>query len=338
MKQVRKERETMAKQWATLEGVLDGQLLVPALNVTIEGKALFTQEQVWFEMYQKYSEFSFLYPASAIPQEHFQRMYDNYIANMGEQFARMVDAVERKYNPINNYEMIESGADGHTQSKKTNKEKLDNIAASRNGGYDTSRHGTETTKKDGTEETGRSYLSKDETTYNQQISDHYDNAFNSGFTDGGTHTTKDVTTLPSFTDTTTFNERKDETEFTNFGDKVTYENDQTETIRTNVEGTIQVTGNTTTKGVARNEGTEEFDNDVEVSAKQQQPDGTETTITLGDKFTDGTMHVFTRSGNIGVTTSMQMVSGEMEREKLNLLRMWVSGFIMEYCTFLGVEE
>lgn len=325
----------MAKQWATLEGVLDGQLLVPALNVTIEGKSLFTQEQVWFEMYQKYSEFSFLYPASAIPQEHFQRMYDNYIANMGEQFARMVDAVERKYNPINNYEMIESGADGHTQSKRTNKEKLDSISGSKQGGYGTTRNGTETVTKNGKEETGRNYST------NTQTTNHYENAFNSDISDNGTHTSKDVTSFPSFTDKTEFTNRTDSTSYNGFGDTVTYINTVSDNMKEGEgesEETLTVSGNTTTKGYARNEGTEEFDNDVEVTAKQQQPDGTETEITLGNKFTDGTMHVFTRSGNIGITTSMQMVSGEMEREKLNLLRMWVSGFIMEYCTFLGVEE
>jgi hypothetical protein len=250
---------------------------------------------------------------------------------MGEQYARMLDAITRKYNPIYNYEMIESGADGRKQSKKTDTDNLDTVSGTKNGDSSNTRTGNQTNAKSGSESSGRTYSGN-------QITDRYENAFDSGISANGTHTNKDVTQLPTYTDSLGFTNREDTLTYNNVKDEVKNTNNQTQNITVGSES-LSATGQSATAGHSRNTKTEDYENDVSVSAKMQNADGTESSLALGSDFTDGTMHVFTRSGNIGVTTSMQMVSGEMEREKLNLLKMWVHGFIYEYCTYIhGSDE
>lgn len=49
-------------------------------------------------------------------------------------------------------------------------------------------------------------------------------------------------------------------------------------------------------------------------------------------------HVLTRSGNIGVTTSQQMLQAELDlRANVNLLENFVKRFINKYCILVGVD-
>lgn len=314
------------KVWVKIGDVITTLEQTTYFQLEVGGEIIFTNSQVWNELDYKYSEFSFLARQFETYATRFTTLYAQYCTNMGEQYARMLDAITRKYNPINNYEMIESGADGRKQSKKTDAENLNSVSATKNAGYSSKRNGTQDITKSGTETHDISYDEDQET-------NRYENAFDSGISAEGTHVSKDVTSIPGYTDETSFTGRTDSTTFTDFGDEYTYENNESQSITVG-EKEISGTGNIATAGQAINERTEEYKNDVSVSAKKQNADGTESTLELGSNFTDGSMHVFTRSGNIGVTTSMQMVSGEMEREKLNLLKMWVHGFIYEYCTYI----
>ena len=83
---------------------------------------------------------------------------------------------------------------------------------------------------------------------------------------------------------------------------------------------------------------EKWSNDVSISYKSANEDGTFSDNTFGSDFSDGTMHVLTRSGNIGVTTNAQMIQGEIEMRRINLLHEYVQGFITLYCSFVGVDE
>lgn len=320
------------KQWVLLDDVLPSYSQGTSLQLTVGGEVIFEHARVWNELDDKYSLWSFLCDTRSTPAAVFFAMYTFYCANMGEQYARMLDAITREYNPINNYEMIESGADGHIQSKKTDTDNLDSLSGTKTGNHDTTRTGTETHTKTGTETHSR-------TDAGTQTTDRYENAFDSGISANGTHTNKEVTSLPTFTDTVGYGSGiVDEIAYgTGVKDESKYTNTETQNITVGQEN-LSVTGHNATVGHSRNTKTEDFENDVAVSAKKQNADGTESTINLGSNFTDGTMHTFTRSGNIGVTTSMQMVSGEMEREKLNLLKMWVHGFIKEYFSYIGDDD
>lgn len=319
------------KVWVKIGDVITTLEQSTYFQLEVGGEIIFTNSQVWNELDYKYSEFSFLARQFETYATRFTTLYAQYCTNMGEQYARMLDAITRKYNPINNYEMIESGADGRKQSKKTDAEKLDTVSGTKNGDSSNTRSGNQTNAKSGSESSGRTYSGN-------QITDRYENAFDSGISATGTHTGKDVTQLPTYTDSLGFTNRQDTLTYNNVKDEVKNNNDQSQSMTVGQEN-LSVIGQSATAGHSRNTKTEEYENNVSVSAKKQNADGTESTLELGSQFTDGSMHVFTRSGNIGVTTSMQMVSGEMEREKLNLLKMWVHGFIYEYCTYIhGSDE
>lgn len=314
------------KVWVKIADVISTLEQTNYFQLVVNNTEIFTNTQVWNELDYKYSEFSFLARQFENFTTRFTTLYSQYCVNMGEQYARMLDAITRKYNPINNYEMIESGADGRKQSKKTDTDKVDTVTGTKNGDYSNIRSGNQTNAKSGSESSGRTYSGN-------QITDRYENAFDSGISANGTHTNKDVTQLPTYTDSLGFTNREDTLTYNNVKDEVKNTNNQTQNITVGSES-LSATGQSATAGHSRNTKTEDYENDVSVSAKKQNADGTESVVALGADFTDGTMHVFTRSGNIGVTTSMQMVSGEMEREKLNLLKMWVHGFIYEYCTYI----
>ncbi len=314
------------KVWVKIADVISTLEQTNYFQLVVNNTEIFTNTQVWNELDYKYSEFSFLAKQFENYTTRFTTLYSQYCVNMGEQYARMLDAITRKYNPINNYEMIESGADGRKQSKKTDTDKVDTVTGTKNGDSSNTRTGSQTNEKSGSESSGRTYSGN-------QITDRYENAFDSGISANGTHTNKDVTQLPTYTDSLGFTNREDTLTYNNIKDEVKNTNNQTQNITVGSES-LSATGQSATAGHSRNTKTEDYENDVSVSAKKQNADGTESSLALGSDFTDGTMHVFTRSGNIGVTTSMQMVSGEMEREKLNLLKMWVHGFIYEYCTYI----
>lgn len=314
------------KVWVKIADVISTLEQTNYFQLVVDNTEIFTNAQVWNELDYKYSEFSFLAKQFENYTTRFTTLYSQYCVNMGEQYARMLDAITRKYNPINNYEMIESGADGRKQSKKTDSEKLDTVSGTKNGDSSNTRTGNQTNAKSGSESSGRTYSGN-------QITDRYENTFDSGISANGAHTNRDVTQLPAYTDSLGFTNRQDTLTYNNVKDEVKNNNDQSQSMTVGQES-LSVTGQSASAGHSRNTKTEDYENDVSVSAKKQNADGTESSLALGSDFTDGTMHVFTRSGNIGVTTSMQMVSGEMEREKLNLLKMWVHGFIYEYCTYI----
>ena len=338
------------KQWVLIDDILPSIAGGTSLQLTVDGLVIFEHARVWNELDDQYSLFSYLCDKRSTPYSVFLSHYTFYCANMGEQYARMLDAITRKYNPINNYEMIESGADGRKQSKKTDTDNLDSLSGTKTADHDTKRTGAETHTRTGTEthtRTGTETHSR--TNAGTQTTDRYENAFDSDISATGTHTGRDVTQLPTYTDTIGYGTGiEDSISYgagiqdtisygTGITDKTSYDNDQSQSMTVGNES-LSVTGQNATAGHSRNTKTEDYENDVSVSAKKQNPDGTESSLALGSDFTDGSMHVFTRSGNIGVTTSMQMVSGEMEREKLNLLKMWVKGFISEYCSYIGSDD
>ncbi len=301
----------MAKVWELLETVLPTVETGTSLQVTHGSTVIFTHNQVWFELNQKYTEWGFLKNQNSNGMSVFLALYTNFVANMGGQLWRMYDAITREYNPLNNYDMTESGGDGRKQSKKTVTDTSDNV----NG----ARLGSVTTAKNGTEQLARTYGQK-------QITDHFNNSFNSGISATGTHTDREETQLATPTDTQSFTGRNDAT---------TYGQDKSSDA---VDG-VTLTGYTNVgRTHDKKENTEEYENDVTLNVTKMKPDGTPDSDTMGTDYAEGTEHFLTRSGNIGVTTNMQMLTQELEGRRTNLLKEWVHMFIMEYCTYVGSDD
>lgn len=94
---------------------------------------------------------------------------------------------------------------------------------------------------------------------------------------------------------------------------------------------------TAKEGATSDKNVEAWDNDVELVYSKDNPDGTFSQETLGDDFSNGTQHLLTRSGNIGVTTSAQMITGELEMRRINLLQEYVKGFVSMFCSLIDFE-
>jgi len=285
---------------------------------------IFPHNQVWFELYSKYTQWAFLADPLSNPMTAFLACYTNFKANMGEGFWRMYDALERQYNPIENYSMIEAGADGHKQSKKTTEDGGTNTTGDKLGTSSSTRSGNQALEH-GHAVTG--------THTGSVTTDTYKNAFDSGISADGTHVEKVVVNPSAQTDSET-NSGTDTTRFNNVKDEVSHSHDVSDTEQDGIgAGWDNVHKEKRDTSV-----TEEFEDNKSLSFKRTNPDGTDTTETLGSDFSDGTMYRHTRSGNIGVTTAQAMLTEELELRKRNLLSEWVQMFLREYFTLVWDGE
>ena len=471
----------MARVWTKIDDVIDNYATGDTLRLAVDGTTVFTNSDVYSVLSNLYDTFAFRHRDTVQATEAFIQQYNTYRNEVGNNYFRMYDALNRKYNPISNYDMTETSADGrkistHTTStdnsfyegneqgnvsnvkdpySKTTESTKSGIVKTTDGGTDTTTQNpyetttvkqndgktqTVTTGTDNTTETPVSKTTKKETTGQTSVAksgsetstengketdDRYVNAFDSGISDTGTHSEKNVKQFDNSTNTTSYTDRKDTTvygadgkpltetttetytgnsetnstnnstvtveygaEGTNLTETTTATYDSivtlnqkdtsqtveyganasplTETVvesisnaiserteystlqgktvgikdmETGLKTTVSANDYHTAKEGENNGKTEEkWSNDVSISYKSANEDGTFSDNTFGSDFSDGTMHVLTRTGNIGVTTNAQMIQGEIEMRRINLLHEYVQGFITLYCSFVGVDE
>lgn len=471
----------MARVWTKIDDVIDNYATGDTLRLAVDGTTVFTNSDVYSVLSNLYDTFAFRHRDTVQATDAFIQQYNTYRNEVGNNYFRMYDALNRKYNPISNYDMTETSADGrkistHTTStdnsfyegneqgnvsnvkdpySKTTESTKSGIVKTTDGGTDTTTQNpyetttvkqndgktqTVTTGTDNTTETPVSKTTKKETTGQTSVAktgsetstengnetdDRYVNAFDSGISDTGTHSEKNVKQFDNRTNTTSYTDRKDTTVYgadgkpltetttetytgnsetnstnnstvtveygadgTNLTETTTATYDSivtlnqkdtsqtveyganasplTETVvesisnaiserteystlqgktvgikdmETGLKTTVSANDYHTAKEGENNGKTEEkWGNDVSISYKSANEDGTFSDNTFGSDFSDGTMHVLTRTGNIGVTTNAQMIQGEIEMRRINLLHEYVQGFITLYCSFVGVDE
>lgn len=471
----------MARVWTKIDDVIDNYATGDTLRLAVDGTTVFTNSDVYSVLSNLYDTFAFRHRDTVQATDAFIQQYNTYRNDVGNNYFRMYDALNRKYNPISNYDMTETSADGrkistHTTStdnsfyegneqgnvsnvkdpySKTTESTKSGIVKTTDGGTDTTTqnpYGTTTVKQNEgktktiTDDTGKttetpvSKTTKKETTGQTSVAktgsetstengnetdDRYVNAFDSGISDTGTHSEKNVKQFDNRTNTTSYTDRKDttvygadgkpltetttetytgnsETNTTNnstvtveygadganltetttasydsivtlnakdtsqtveyganaspltetvvesisnaISERTEYSTLQGKTVgikdmETGLKTTVSANDYHTAKEGENNGKTEEkWSNDVSISYKSANEDGTFSDNTFGSDFSDGTMHVLTRSGNIGVTTNAQMIQGEIEMRRINLLHEYVQGFITLYCSFVGVDE
>lgn len=265
---------------------------------------------------------NYLYPETADPLEKWAADWNFYKSNPN--FDRLYSAMTAEYKPLENYSMTEIGTDKRSIDTS-------NTHTSTEDGTDTgtiSNSGTNTRTDDLTTELKRSGTVKAEESRTGSTTDGTtETTTNTGTvgTESTGSTTEgvsvyDVSTYSNRTknDTTSSDTRTDNTtETTTRGGKIdttdsgttTTTNDTTDT--TAQSGTVKIDDtNTTTRDLA---------NSKQVSA----------TDTTGTK--DNNDHQLTRSGNIGVTTSQQMLESEIKlRLTNNFVQYVVDGFMSNY--------
>ena len=471
----------MSKVWTKIDDVIDNYATGDTLRLAVDGTTVFSNSDVYSVLSNLYDTFAFRHRDTVQATDAFIQQYDTYRNEVGNNYFRMYDALNRKYNPISNYDMTETSADGrkistHTTStdnsfyegneqggvssikdpySKTTESKKSGVVKTTDGGTDTTTQnpyetttvkqnegktqtitaGTDntietpvskTTKKETTGQTSVAKTGSETSTENgNETDDRYVNAFDSGISDTGTHSEKNVKQFDNRTNTTSYTDCKDTTVYgadgkpltetttetytgnaetnstnnstvtveygadgTNLTETTTASYDSivtlnqkdtsqtveyganasplTETVvesisnaiserteystlqgktvgikdmETGLKTTVSANDYHTAKEGENNGKTEEkWGNDVSISYKSANEDGTFSDNTFGSDFSDGTMHVLTRTGNIGVTTNAQMIQGEIEMRRINLLHEYVQGFITLYCSFVGVDE
>ena len=471
----------MARVWTKIDDVIDNYATGDTLRLAVDGTTVFTNSDVYSVLSNLYDTFAFRHRDTVQATDAFIQQYNTYRNEVGNNYFRMYDALNRKYNPISNYDMTETSADGrkistHTTStdnsfyegneqggvsnvkdpySKTTESTKSGIVKTTDGGTDTTTQNpyetttvkqndgktqTITTGTDNTIETPVSKTTRKETTGQTSVAktgsetstengnetdDRYVNAFDSGISDTGTHSEKNVKQFDNRTNTTSYTDRKDTTVYgadgkpltetttetytgnsetnttnnstvtveygadgTNLTETTTASYDSivtlnqkdtsqtveyganasplTETVVESISNAISerteystlqgktvgikdmetglktsVSANdyhTAKEGENNGKTEEKWSNDVSISYKSANEDGTFSDNTFGSDFSDGTMHVLTRTGNIGVTTNAQMIQGEIEMRRINLLHEYVQGFITLYCSFVGVDE
>lgn len=471
----------MARVWTKIDDVIDDYAIGDTLRLAVDGTTVFTNSDVYSVLSNLYDTFAFRHRDTVQATDAFIQQYNTYRNEVGNNYFRMYDALNRKYNPISNYDMTETSADGrkistHTIStdnsfyegneqggvssikdpySKTTESKKSGVVKTTDGGTDTTTQNpyetttvklnegktqTVTAGTDNTIETPVSKTTRKETTGQTSVAktgsetstengnetdDRYVNAFDSGISDTGTHSEKNVKQFDNRTNTTSYTDRKDTTVYGADGKPLTENttetytgnaetnstNNSTVTVEYGADGTnltetttasfdsivtlnqkdtsqtveyganaspltetvvesisnaiserteystlqgktvgikdmetgqkTSVSANdyhTAKEGENNGKTEEKWSNDVSISYKSANEDGTFSDNTFGSDFSDGTMHVLTRTGNIGVTTNAQMIQGEIEMRRINLLHEYVQGFITLYCSFVGVDE
>lgn len=294
--------EATIQDWTLTDGV------IPAANIRAE--------------MERYGEKLFFCRESKTIEREFYTAWNYYRQN--KDFDKLYSAMVADYKPLENYSMVEEGTDKRATSSSLS-------AESTESGTDTGtikNAGTNTRTDDLTTELKRAGTTKVE-----------GNATNTG-TDSTTITTTNTGTVgteSSGTDITGVS-AFDTNDFAN-RDKVSRTGSDTRTDNTTQEekhagGLTEVnshaetntldTTDTTTQGGSV-ESKDDFTTTRDLSNSKT---GKENSTSTGSDNLD---HKLTRSGNIGVTTSQQMLESEIKlRLTNNFLRYVVDGFMSEY--------
>lgn len=201
-----------------------------------ENNTLYTSEEVLLTMIDKYSDWFFtvsdIFASSAA--NYFLTRWQTYLSRMGDNFRRTYAAFYAEYDPISNYDMIETGADGR---------RLD-------------------------------------------------------------ATTRETT--PTGTTTTA--------------------------------NTIKRAGFNSAESVLSDESESTTSFDEAKTTETETPDNTKTMSFNGSTLTgyhDATEHNLTRKGNIGVTTSQQMIQSELDLRRVDLLADFIAAFAAQALWYAG---
>ena len=294
---------------------------------------------------RRFSERRFIYPAEDIAGavSDINMTWGMFNSSHAEYVDRMFEALSAEYKPLENYSMIEEGTDDRTISRTT--------------GGTRSTQGSNTLEKTGTVSTegttsGTNTRTDDLTSETKNTGTISTEATTTAKTaDTTTRTTKNTGTQTSAgTDGTTNSVAAYDSEAYAARDKQdkttsgTRTDDLTETTTNggemNSDGTSASTQTNDTTDTTTNTGTQSTEQSG-TSSSTLTNNTTDTTTTNStetssgtESGTDGTKHRLSRAGNIGVTTSQQMLTSELFLRARNQLAYYVIElFVSQFTTW-----
>ena len=246
-----------------------------------------------------YSNYCFVYRESALhpkdPERVFNRMWRTYVDMSMHNWERVLTSLYADYNPISNYDMKESSADGVKrggQSQSTSNETKTATGSKVSDTVDTTSYGDNGQK----------------TTV-----EHFVNGFDDTDYKSGVPANKDITTLTG-----------------NMEHDIKYKNDIN--IADDDAGLVDnnLTGYTRMGGKTSGTETIEYTNNLALDTAGGNSD-------MDIKYNETNTHYLTRFGNIGITSSQQLIMSEVELRKYNLIESIVDTFAERYLFYVGGE-
>lgn len=294
---------------------------------------------------QRYGERVYITPADSLQaaSDSFVAAWNMFNTYHLEQFNAIYGAKHTPYNPLDNYSMTETSKDSRTTGATTSTEKsgetTDTLtrtgtvtnAAENSDTSERTDNLTDTTTRTGTvqtvgKDTGKTADTRTVNTTNTgtQISEITDNTTNSvAAYDVEAFSNRDKQSKQGS------DKRTDNlTAQTSNGGEVNTTADTTTTVTNNLTDTTKNTGTqtTTNSGTATNTQTNNTTDTTTINNSE--------TISGTTNGTDNTEHTLTRKGNIGVTTSQQMLSAEIALQVKHQLAYYVVElFVSQYTTW-----
>lgn len=314
------------------------------LNDGVVMGSIVSKDELIFTI-QRYGERVYISPADSLQAaaDSFVAVWNMFNSYHQEQFNSVYESMHTKYKPLDNYAMTETSKDNRTTGTTSNTEKTGETSdtLTRTGtvtnaaeNSDTSERTdnlTDTTTRTGTvqtvgKDTGKTADTRTVETKNTgtQTSEITDSTTNSvAAYDVEAFSNRDKQSKQG-SDTRTDNL----TAQTTNGGEVNTSADTTSTATNNLTDTTKNTGTqtTTNSGTATNTQTNNTTDTTTINSSE--------TISGTTNGTDNTEHTLTRSGNIGVTTSQQMLSAEIALRLKNQLAYYaVELFVSQYTTW-----
>lgn len=254
-------------------------------------------------------------------------IYSLFAATHAADIMRLKNALTAEYKPLDNYNMIESGTDKRTIDRDYTRATTGSVNEGGNTSTDTTGTRTdnlsETATHTGT--VGTEGTTTGKTTDTSTISNVTTESTKEEGTIGNTNNVSayDSATLVGH-DSSSGTATNERTVTTN--NNVTHGGDVDTTATSSSTVTNDTTDTTTNTGTVKNENGEKFTRNLTTTESGN--------ITDSDDTTDNTEHTLTRSGNIGVTTSQQMLESEVNlRVKNQLVYYVVELFVSQYLTW-----
>ena len=312
--------------------------LLSNVTLTLSNSQTFITGDDLADYLSEYTRQMFLSSAENNPAADFVAVLQNYWKIRQPDYSKMSEAVNKSYNPIENYKMSENGIDG----KKVGDTEDKNVRSGKSTTTETpSGSSTITTAKTG----GTTVVETPEG--KEKITTTPSGSFAETETEAGGKKTTATESRTTFDNTENYkpaiqtvtdevpnsgNEKKTDHTFTNYKteEETSYTQRKTTTDTTYKTGTQE----TETESFTGRKTETETEYTALTDTRTISPDNT-----LSGSVTAGSVtnahevdeHHFERSGNIGVTTSQQMIESEIALRYWNNLKMiFIAEFIRKY--------
>lgn len=246
-------------------------------------------------------------------------------------WQKWYDALQLEYNPLHNYDRTEEGEDTHTGTQSLKDTGTQGI--SNTGTQTIANTGTQKTDNTGTQTIANTGTQNTDNTSEIEFGGVKDILNNQTTTETGTKNTTTTNTVSAFNESGWSNHDKSDTV-------------ESPSLITTVQGSSRETnsGSDTTTGntlLTNNLTDTRTDNLSETrtdNLNQQRTDALNQNRTdnLSHDRTDNLKdtHTFRAYGNVGVTTSQQMLQAELDIDKWNIYEQIADMFISEFCIMI----